>query len=955
MASLKSEVCFVALVSVGLGCSSTSTNLGQVASPAGATTSSASERPRCLSDSDQVVRAVRTFRETYPEHFQTVALSPPFGEGCRVLVVAEPPPSVSPAALQQELAYGTTIQWSKQPIGYDGWVSDAATIVPPAAPELLDQHLASLNRRLFGTDYKRVTTAIGETPPGASRVNLEIRPAELGGWLTPQVTLTPVTGGPNTTVASALAGSSSGVFFPSSRGLVVWALPRPSSLDARAAEAREFAIDSDLVLGAVASQRGLLIVGRERNTPVERIQPVRFETLRTLASATGAELAQSYERNNVLAGRDEGKDWAPIYLSPELVDTEFGSVLDLADQELKSCSNNGATSYTNFDYPSPLTWPFKDALPRQLGASSLTYNWNTRGAGAIVAAGGREIYWVRNTGALPISYLPEGAASDDATTAEIDAQRFFAAQEDPLLVRVVQYSALYQIFKAFDVSATAPAPAVDLAAAGQILENATFAALQHLLNADDDSLRTALFRELGREGVTVTDASGAPTETAIAMLLGVGLLQERLTDDSGKSSDQGLRLVAKALANPSRDMAKTLERLRAGVKLSEKDASNMVELLLARSFEGFAPVIRSFVPDLGALKQDYVAAGGGSRAAIIRTPSIVLSKNGGVMREAMGGHDLVAGVPRVTLAETGATLVDLEGNVSRLPALRRLEDVTLGKGGTILAGGTRLGTTEEVLGRSVTPAALRGYVSPRVFAPAGAAAEAGAPTARLAGFEVQKTETGFALRTPAGETLNVSNRVELVNTLSAKLTAGEESVVITGRGLTPDEMRGLVRSSELKLQRDVLAITESGRGGFFKEPFDFRAATIDEVRVSRAVDGSAEATMRISGRTARGNGFVGRIKMFFSRLAVSKHGQRLTEIVQGALAKVRYQFGSRPASLQDIAQELRRELRRVDAGNGILIDHDVEPSDMIIGENGLGYPHVRAGASPAEEQACSPT
>lgn len=925
LAWLKVVLCSFALLTGA--CSGAAANHPDARSPG-------AERARCVNDTTQADQAVVTFRETYPNHFQTVALSAPFGEGCRVLIVSEPPPHATPEALQHELSYAPALRWHRQPIGFDGWVSDASTILPPEDAKILDGRLSSLNRFLYGIDYKRVTTPIGVTPPGISRVNLHIQPAELTHWLDPQAMLTPVVKGADTTVSAVLAGKSSGVFFRVGQGLVVWGLPRPTSIDARAAEAREFGIESDLILGAIASDHGLLIVGRERNTPVGRVQPVRFETLRTLASTAEVELAQSYERNNVLAGPDGRNDWAPIYLSPELVDTEFGSLLDLADQLLKSWSADGNTTYTKFVYPNPLTWPFKTALFNDLGASSLTYNWNTRGVGAVVDVNGQQIYWVRNTGALPISYRPEGIPSDAADKAEVEAEGFFAAQEDPLLIRVVQYSALYQIFKAFDVRATPPAPPPDTNSAGQVMEEAAFNALRSLVNVKDAELRDALVRELTRDGLPVHDASGDITEEAQNLAVEALVAREELNGDSENPSDERLRLVARALANPSRDMAKAFERLRAGAPPDKEDGSKIIEMFVAKKFNTFRPAIRAFVADLDAVKKSYSAAIIGKRTPIIRTPSIVLSKNIGVMAEVTGGHNLLSTVPRLALDESGATLTDLDGNTIRIPNLRRIENVNLGKGGVIAYGSPTTASVEDVLARPVTTHGVRGYLPPTDIQTGDAAALS--PKPARTGFEVEKTGAGFIIRTPAGESLHAANRVELLDALTAKLAASDDTVVIAGRGLSPDEMRGLVRSSELKLQRDVLAVAEQGSGGFLRETINVHAAKIEDIQIKQAADGSAEASMRISARTPRGTTVIGRIRMFFSRLVVSKHGQRLVEIAQAAFAKIQYQFGSRPTTIREIALELRRELRRVDAANGITIVDESRPSeagDIIIGEN----------------------
>ena len=85
------------------------------------------------------------------------------------------------------------------------------------------------------------------------------------------------------------------------------------------------------------------------------------------------------------------KDWAPIYLSEELINTEYGSLLNITDQLLKSWSQNGLTKYINFNYRVPVKWPFEKPLIRivitEFKADTVTFNWNTKGVGYIMDNG----------------------------------------------------------------------------------------------------------------------------------------------------------------------------------------------------------------------------------------------------------------------------------------------------------------------------------------------------------------------------------------------------------------------------------------------------------------------------------------------------------------------------------------------------------------------------------------
>jgi len=271
----------------------------------------------------------------------------------------------------------------------------------------------------------------------------------------PATRFSPLFGSGQFSCASILDKHKSGVFLSTEPGLVLWSFPRNMPLEKFPIEAREFALDSDLILGAASSSDQLAIIGRERTTPVAQLPPLRAETMLQLASAREDELAQSYERKNPLAGRyDENNhmDWAPIYLSPRLIDTEYGSLLNITDQLLKGWSMHNEMRYVNFKYPEPPAYPFVTNLPDFLGTKELTFNWNTKGVGYVTNFNRYEIYALNKTGSLPIDYLAEG--KPDVESAEDTAYKYYSEMSDPNLVRVVQYAAIYQIFHHFGVVAS---------------------------------------------------------------------------------------------------------------------------------------------------------------------------------------------------------------------------------------------------------------------------------------------------------------------------------------------------------------------------------------------------------------------------------------------------------------------------------------------------------------------
>jgi hypothetical protein len=281
----------------------------------------------------------------------------------------------------------------------------------------------------------------------------------------PETKFSSLFGGKPLDCASILNQHRNGVFLSTKPGLVLWSFSSTTPLDSRAIEIREFALDSDLVLGAVSSGGQIAIIARERSTPVTLLPPLRTETILQLAGAKEDELSQSYERKNPFSGRyDEvGRlDWAPIYLSPRLIDTEYGSLLNITDQLLKGWSTHDTVQYVNFPYPKPSSYPFEKDLMGLLGTKELTYNWNTKGTGYVTRTGDFEVYALNKTGSLPIDYLARG--KPDVQQAEDRAYDYYSTMSDPNLIRVVQYAAIYQIFHHYSVVASehlqpAPQPA----------------------------------------------------------------------------------------------------------------------------------------------------------------------------------------------------------------------------------------------------------------------------------------------------------------------------------------------------------------------------------------------------------------------------------------------------------------------------------------------------------------
>lgn len=426
--------------------------------------------------------AWRRVRLSYPIHSQILAKCENKQSGEHVIVLTEPPPHLvrgkaEPIIRALFSVPITSVQRRRHQLGYDGWVEDLVIVARPRTPEqtkALGDDLALLSVFAFGSAYKAEveelsrppTATYWEAPPA-----LEVRAEELFAWLlgTGAESLIPLDGGDAATLQQRVERNETGTYQTGTPGLIVAVLPSGSAgdLNDHIDDLRRFAVDADAFLGALKLKNNkVALVGRERTTPIAAVPPLRVETILLLASNRSAELSQSYERTRAFAGKLLsgagdlfGWDWAPILLSDVLNDTEFGSLLNFTDNMLKGWSESGKVEYKGFKHEKPRQFPFGAAGAFQtMGTKRLTYNWNTAGVGLLSRRDGVEVFSVRNTGSLPVSYFPEGSESDAAaktklTSAEDEAYRYFSSLRNPMLARAVQYTALYQVFQSFDVRA----------------------------------------------------------------------------------------------------------------------------------------------------------------------------------------------------------------------------------------------------------------------------------------------------------------------------------------------------------------------------------------------------------------------------------------------------------------------------------------------------------------------
>ena len=440
----------------------------------------------------------KRYRAAHPFHTQEIVISGKLDES-QEIIISEPPPHVPVDKGQIEELLGDVfaprlvedVRIRRHNIMRDGWAQDiTARISAPknseAAQEAFTNSISALSRYLFGTGYGAYYRDLGNDIPFVATQappNLSVSAAELKQWLIADgMEFKDAFSGEVGPLVVLLERRLRGTYQSLDGRLVAWVIdpvsgfvesdPDSQHLDwVEREDFRRFTLDSDIVIGAIRDRttKYFAVIGRARKVPLDALPPLRYEMVRRLAAASSEDrsLAQSYERKHALAGRlndgtHEGWDWAPIYLSEHLQNTEFGSLLNITDQLLKSWSLGGNIEYFNFPYPDPGEFPFEGRLDdlikaQDVEASAVLFNWNTDGAASVVEIENYEFASILRTGSLPITYGSESLSGDMETGSKLESFEekgwsHFSSLQDPNLARVVQYTFLYQLFEEWGVA-----------------------------------------------------------------------------------------------------------------------------------------------------------------------------------------------------------------------------------------------------------------------------------------------------------------------------------------------------------------------------------------------------------------------------------------------------------------------------------------------------------------------
>lgn len=607
------------------------------------------------------------FRRAFPFQMQVIAVSKPYPDRSRTLIVSEPPPDVTLDELKAADADAlATCEIKQHTVGSDGWVRDAVFNLPPGMDDVAVTKLVqSVTRVEFGTDYGAYALPLPVNLDSLHTrypLDLHIGVPELQHWIAE--TAFQFTDG--TRAETLSRAGTPGIYYSQDPGVVAMVLPPSDALGGFKAQLRRFALDSDLILGAAKINGQTIVLGRERVIPVDVMPPLRSETIAMLAGAGTDKLAQSYERTSPFSGKFKGAwDWAPSYLSPQLIDTEYGSLLNVADQLLKSWSESGEVRYENFNYADPTRFPFRRALARALGTSSLLFNWNTTGVGFTVDIDpSTQIYGLYRTGALPVIYRPDQKNDEDmeihgdlaqVKQAEEIGYQFYASQNDPVLARVVQYAALYQCFRAFNVDGT-PVRHVSAGTGQNVIHDALRTTLAAISKMTDTEVRKKADDYAAAFIKVLADPEFSRGDAYFAAMLDRVDAQQRIADDASdritalrkdvialdRSGGQQALDDAADLASASRETDPTA-LVNGWNARGDGHTNEVIEFCQRLPSQGDALCL---CVDLESIRRNFLSASNPGTNPWLHTQSIVVSCDIGESVTGTGGHNLDAAITK---------------------------------------------------------------------------------------------------------------------------------------------------------------------------------------------------------------------------------------------------------------------------------------------------------------------
>lgn len=605
------------------------------------------------------------FRDNFRFHYQTLALAH-FPDSSGLIVISEPPPYFDMEMIDTIFnKFNYQVETRNHKIGYDGKVTDILISMVNASGENLRNLITRLSSELYLSDYKPYTLNLYDDQKrvyfSGSGLDYQISLSEFHHWFIeeqePFMIMDDTSG--IETIASIFREKKNGIYFSRQPGFVAWAIPRGSDLSDNAEKIRQFTLDADLILGALADSSTLVIIGRERELPLHELPPLNVETVLLLASITEKELSQSLDINDLLAGKmGNGRDWCPTYLSKELENTEFGHLLTITDILLKDWSERGTIKEAYYRYPKPSRYPFDQPLFKKLGLNELVYNWNTANAMYAIDTEEMTIYTLNRTGSLPVSYFNSQERSVSVGNRyENQAYHYFATIGNTDLARVVQYTALYQLFidngitYSGDIPSSFPhnKPYLLLEPAKKLLT--IFKEYpENNIQILADTLSKIKFNDYQREKVEEQMADYERQHNFIYTTEQRESIHGNVMRDSRRQIAGELSAVKRMLNGLSDENFEKLARYLSyprGMKIKDRESYNIY--LKARQVNQLVWTLGKQHLSLAGLelndvKNEYVRKLAGSSAPYLKTPSVIITFNDFLTT---GGHNLSSKISRV--------------------------------------------------------------------------------------------------------------------------------------------------------------------------------------------------------------------------------------------------------------------------------------------------------------------
>lgn len=445
------------------------------------------------------------FRQTHPYTYQTLGLKQV--GNASVIIISEPSPDVSEEDFTTLFNhYNGRMTVKQHKLGYDGWVKDVVGYLD-LNEDLMKQFTSDLFSLLYSTDYKSSTYFIDvidypssleeklsvsgsddafkidsilllnyrnldssservDFVPYKYKLNQSFSATDIVAAFEYQVQFKTLTGPCSLRFLMANYDQklSDCVFESVKPGYVVWLIPHPSnwndSIDFYSlfkASARQFALDTDMIIGAVGNKRGMLaIIGRERTIPVTICPPLRTETILLMAQTNFLDIEQAFVPDSTAVDVN-GKHLSSIFMTDQLKNTEYGHLLIMTDQILKSWIENNYNQDCDYNLPAPSFFPFSNGLSNELQNTEVNCFWELDNLTSIFhSSDSTTFYSINQIGSLPVSFETENSIETDILNeAEKQASLYFANLNQPELFRTAQYTALCQIFYDFWNSAYA--------------------------------------------------------------------------------------------------------------------------------------------------------------------------------------------------------------------------------------------------------------------------------------------------------------------------------------------------------------------------------------------------------------------------------------------------------------------------------------------------------------------